>query len=114
LRKAVGYRTKNPLIQIETMNEPAPNNALNREETIFNAAVQLADPAKRARYLDLACEHDPALRARLERLLEAEPVGDAFFARRLVNPVLRPSAAPGSVVPSPGHLEIEPGSRIGR
>jgi len=44
-------------------------NDLRREETIFSAAVQLRDAAKRAIYLDLACEDDPALRARVETLL---------------------------------------------
>jgi hypothetical protein len=54
------------------MNEPAPRDQLGREETIFNAAVQLRDAAKQAIYLDLACENDPALRARIQKLLASD------------------------------------------
>jgi hypothetical protein len=46
----------------QALREPAPQDSIGREETIFNAAVQLRDPAKRELYLDLACENDAALR----------------------------------------------------
>ena len=54
------------------MNNASHQDSLGREETIFNAAVQLRDAAKRAIYLDLACEGDPGLRARLDKLLAAD------------------------------------------
>jgi serine/threonine protein kinase len=49
-----------------SMNEP-----LNREETIFNAALQFATPAERTAYLDGACAGDATLRQRVESLLRA-------------------------------------------
>jgi serine/threonine protein kinase/tetratricopeptide (TPR) repeat protein len=92
------------------MNEPTPRDKLGREETIFNAAVQLGDAAKRAIYLDLACENDPALRARIEKLL-ASDAGDNFFAQPLAKPVF-PSAAAAAAPEAP---EAQPlGERIGR
>jgi serine/threonine protein kinase len=93
------------------MNEPAPRDQLGREETIFNAAVQLGDAAKRAIYLDLACENDSALRARIEKLLVSD-AGDNFFAQPLAKPV-HPSAAVAA--PAPATAETQAlGERIGR
>jgi serine/threonine protein kinase/tetratricopeptide (TPR) repeat protein len=40
-------------------------------ESVFAAAVALADPAERAAYLDQACANNPALRARIDALLRA-------------------------------------------
>ena len=90
------------------MNEPRPRDILGREETIFSAAVQLGDAGKRAIYLDLACEGDPALRARIEGLL-ASDAGDNLFAQPLVRPVL-PSGADASapVKPVAGAADAQP------
>jgi hypothetical protein len=96
------------------MNQPAPLDALGREETIFNAAVQLGDPAKQAAYLSMACEHDPALRARLEKLL-ASDAAETFAGRRLATPV--PQGCGGSAPAAPSSSEPVtqvPGERIGR
>src|SRR6266702_5809207 len=76
------------------MNEPAPQNNFAREETIFNAAVQLRDPARQAIYLDLACEGDAVLRARIEKLLTADADESLSLGRvRLPEPADLPSAA---------------------
>src|ERR1051326_1106814 len=96
------------------MNQPAPLDALHREETIFNAAVELRDSAKRALYLDLACEGDPTLRVRLEKLLDADARGTL-----LVRPLSK-AALPGpAAFPTQGGAQSESdaqalGSRIGR
>jgi hypothetical protein len=82
------------------MNDPSRDD-LGREETIFNAAIQLRDSAKRAIYLDLACEGDAALRARIEKLLTSD-AGDAFLAQPLAKPVLRDLTVPSSGAPMPG------------
>src|ERR1044071_3381017 len=63
------------------MNAPVPPDRITREETIFNAAVELNDAAKRAAYLELACDGDPALRARLEKMLAAD--GNSIFEKPL-------------------------------
>jgi eukaryotic-like serine/threonine-protein kinase len=41
------------------------------ELELFAAAIAVADPAERAALLDRECEHQPELRARVERLIDA-------------------------------------------
>src|SRR5215467_10057674 len=89
------------------MNDPASREDLGCEETIFNAAVQLRDASKRAIYLDFACENDPDLRARIERLL-ASDAGDTFFAQPLAKPSLLTSAAPVCTLPAPQDTAPQP------
>ncbi len=59
------------------MSAPVPPDRITREETIFNAAVELSGAAKHATYLELACAGDPALRARLEKMFAAD--GENFL-----------------------------------
>src|SRR5258705_164151 len=68
------------------MNAPEPPDRITREETIFNAAIELSDPAKHAAYLELACVGDSALRARLEKMLAADRVamGEPWGRSKLV------------------------------
>ena len=49
------------------------------EMALFEAASHLTDATVRARFLDQACRGEPALRARLERLLAAAPAATDFF-----------------------------------
>src|SRR5262249_28811580 len=51
------------------------------ERSIFAAALDIADPAQRAAYLDEACGHDPQLRRHLDELLAAEGKLGSFLAR---------------------------------
>ena len=51
------------------------------EETIFDAALELSDPADRAAYLDSACRGDVALRRRVEALLQAHSAADSLLDR---------------------------------
>ena len=93
------------------MNAPAPPDRITREETIFNAAIELREPAKRAAYLELACDGDPALRARLEKMLAADT--DSFFEKPISAPLLAdvaPFVAPAAPVAEPMALS----ERIGR
>src|SRR5260221_7634574 len=46
---------------------------------MFNEAAEIADPAARAAFLDLACDGDQALRERLCRLLEADSQAGNFL-----------------------------------
>ena len=57
------------------MKPPEPS-----EQTLFDAARQIADPVARAAYLDTACAGNPELRVRLENLLKAEQRADEFLA----------------------------------
>lgn len=50
------------------------------ELLLFDAALQIADgPARRA-FLDQTCAANPEMRARLDELLDAHPVSDAYFS----------------------------------
>jgi serine/threonine protein kinase/tetratricopeptide (TPR) repeat protein len=52
------------------------------EQTLFAEALERTDPRDRAAFLDQACQGDPALRARIERLLaQHEHAGDFLEAR---------------------------------
>jgi serine/threonine protein kinase/tetratricopeptide (TPR) repeat protein len=73
------------------------------EKSIFLHAAGLDSPAARAAYLDEACGHDPAIRARIEALLAAH---DRLGGNAPPSTIgLEPSAA---VLPVP-----EPGAAIG-
>src|SRR6185436_12707738 len=93
------------------MNAAASPDRITREETIFNVAVELREPSKRSAYLDLACDGDPALRARLEKMLAAD--GDSFFEKPIPSP--SPADAATLAASSPSDAEaMAPGERIGR
>src|SRR5262252_8082994 len=85
------------------------------EEVIFNAAQQFADPDKRRRYLDLACEEQPEMRHRIERLLNASREADKIFGRNaaFAAQLLAPASALAPV-PAATPLAEQPGTRIGR
>ena len=50
-----------------------------QEESIFIEALEQADPAERAAFLDRACAGDEALRRRIERLLERHGQPDSLL-----------------------------------
>ncbi len=52
----------------------------SRVESIFFAALEKKMAAERVAYLDEACGDDPALRLRVERLLDAHPEAKDFLA----------------------------------
>jgi serine/threonine protein kinase len=55
------------------------------EVSIFAAAVEKADPAERAAYLDDVCRHDAALRGRVDSLLAAHDHAGQFLERPAVD-----------------------------
>src|SRR6266446_4073706 len=84
------------------------------EQTIFDAARQLAAAPDRAAYLDKACAGNPKLRQRVEALLRASARADVFLAgdplqlgeRRPAPPAAAPaSEGPGTVIGSYRLLE---------
>jgi len=95
------------------MKEPAPMDSMAREETIFHAAIQLRDPARQALYLDMACDDDAGLRARIEKLLEADS-SDSILSPRLAKPA-SPGAESGGLNAASSQPEPAPLlERIGR
>jgi serine/threonine protein kinase len=79
-----------------------------REIEIFNAALELP-AAERVAYLDQACAGDPALRQRVEALLQASGGAGGFLA----GPVPAPSGPRGTILINPVPVE-KVGNRIGR
>ncbi len=77
------------------------------ERSIFLTALEIEDPAAREAYLVGECQGDPALRRRIDRLLNAHAESGAFMDQP---PTIRPpdstpgtSETPaGSVAPKPG------------
>jgi serine/threonine protein kinase len=56
-------------------------SSLQREEQVFHAALEVADPAARAAFLDRACEGDAMLRAQVEESLAAQAEAELFFTQ---------------------------------
>jgi WD40 repeat protein/serine/threonine protein kinase len=89
----------------------------NREESIFDAAVQLPIPADRAAYLRDACGEDAALRHRIEELLRAHDQAGAFLEPPVVTADAELASMPANAVA--GHTTIvmvteKAGDKIGR
>src|SRR5262245_49013437 len=51
-----------------------------QEQSLFIAALEKEDPVERAAFLDQACAGDPALRQRIERLLQRHEQTGGFLA----------------------------------
>ena len=88
------------------------------DETIFAAALQWESPAQRAAYLDEACAGNPALRRRVEELLQASAEAQTFLERPAGQPRKPdPTAATAAMIrfDPPATPSIDgPGTRIGR
>jgi WD40 repeat protein/serine/threonine protein kinase len=74
-----------------------------QEQSLFIEALEKEDPAERAAFLDQVCAADPALRQRLERLLQRHQEPDRFMERpahALIGRVDEPSVSehPGTVI----------------
>src|SRR5206468_1230715 len=50
-----------------------------QEQSIFIEALEKEDPAERTAFLDEACAKDPALRQRIEKLLERHQQAGSFL-----------------------------------
>src|SRR5262249_1638392 len=76
-------------------------NQQNLEEVLFELAEQKSTAADRAAFLDGVCRDNPALRARLEVLLECHFGAEEFLTQ---NPK---SSAPSRPVPAPQSVDRE-------
>ncbi len=75
----------------------------DREEVLFREALQRAKGSEREAFLDGACAGNPALRARLEALLQAHESPDPFLEPQAAAPgdatvLLPPEEGPGTVI----------------
>src|SRR6202790_5919408 len=57
-----------------------------QEQTIFTEAMEIANPAQRAGFLDRACGGDAALRERVEKLLQRHQQNDSFLESPAIAP----------------------------
>jgi serine/threonine protein kinase/tetratricopeptide (TPR) repeat protein len=80
----------------EAGKEHAMSAEAKQAKEIFLAAVDKATPAERAAYLDQACSGDPALRQRVEGLLQAHDEPGTFL-RGARAPIGTASASPAEV-----------------
>jgi WD40 repeat protein/serine/threonine protein kinase len=81
------------------------------ERSIFVAALDLDDPSERAAYLDRACGDDPAVRQRVERLLQAHAAAGGFLQAPVLKAESSDGTAPETVLHPPA--AEGPGSRLG-
>jgi serine/threonine protein kinase len=56
-------------------------SSLQREESLFSAALEITDPAAREAFLDRECGDDEPLRAAVEESLAAQAEAEEFFTR---------------------------------
>jgi serine/threonine protein kinase/tetratricopeptide (TPR) repeat protein len=70
-----------------------------RTESLFWAALALAAPEERARYLEQACGGDHQLRGRLEELLAAYPKAEDFLEPPAAGPAVTVEEAPAGESP---------------
>src|SRR5687768_175124 len=71
------------------------------EQTLFAEALERTDPQARAAFLDQACQSNPALRARIERLLAQHQHAGSFLE----------AAPPTPTIDEP--IRERPGTSIG-
>jgi serine/threonine protein kinase len=88
-----------PVFRIDGNNSFA--GSAMTDETIFAAALELADPAEQAAYLSKACAADPEQRKRIEGLLAALERASGFLERPAVAPP-EPGFTPTGTLRAPG------------
>src|SRR5437870_3147956 len=86
------------------------NNDENREEQIFQAALQFPTPEQRTAYVKGACGNDENLRQRVEALLKSHEHASGF----LEQPPAAGSARTLAVTTGMLAVTEKPGDRIGR
>ncbi len=55
-------------------------HSVDREARVFYAAQRFADPAKRQRFIERACNGDELMQTKVKHLLAVKGDADAFFA----------------------------------
>jgi WD40 repeat protein/tRNA A-37 threonylcarbamoyl transferase component Bud32 len=78
MRGVIGGGISHYLVQRDSLRVH-PGRCAVTERTIFLTALDKTDPAARAAYLDQACAGKPALRQRIEQLLESHRQAGSFL-----------------------------------
>jgi eukaryotic-like serine/threonine-protein kinase len=84
------------------------------EKEIFQAAVEISDPAKRQAYLAQACGGDATLRARIEALLAAHAAASSEFLNVPVMEQVQPPTVSADQPTAEFAATTEAGSPPGR
>jgi serine/threonine protein kinase/tetratricopeptide (TPR) repeat protein len=85
-----------------------------QEQTIFMEAMEIAQPAERAAFLDRACGGNSALRQRVEKLLQRHQQDDSFLASPAIAPPMTGDHTPDPAgQPTVTGLIEGPGTVIG-
>jgi hypothetical protein len=84
-----------------------------REQSLFEAALQIADAAERGAFLNRSCATDAALRTRLDKLLAAHHQSGRFFSECIADFAIAGGDLPAADADGPLAGE-KPGTRIGR
>ena len=84
-----------------------------REQSLFEAALQIADAAERETFLNRSCAADAALRTRLGKLLAAHHQSGRFFSECIADFAIAGGDLPAADAGGPLAGE-KPGTRIGR
>src|SRR5882757_6391488 len=91
---------------------------ISREKAVFDAALEVTDPAQRKLFLDQACAGDAELRAAVEELLATQGEAEQFFAESASSLTTLASELESAVAQTEerGELAAEekPGTVIGR
>jgi len=84
-----------------------------REQSLFEAALQITDAAERETFLNQSCAADTALRTRLDKLLAAHHRSERFFSECIADFAIAGGDLPAAANSGPLAGE-KPGTRIGR
>src|SRR5262245_4834828 len=88
------------LVRYQRLGMQTVNESLDRLESVFAAALQ-KPPADRAAYLDQVCALDPALRERVEALLNAQEAAGSFLDAPAYSSFLTVDERPAGEVAAP-------------
>src|SRR5262245_476339 len=97
--------------------ESSMNGPTSEEEALFDAARRLTNPAQRQAFTDAVCAEDPALRLRLQNLLDAQSEADKFFEEGVATFGVSSSGGSAFDPSEAGTLNLlteKPGDRIQR
>ena len=88
---------------------------ISREKAVFEAALEMADPAQRKLFLDRACAGDAELRAAVEELLATQGDAEQFFAESASSLTTLASELRSAIAQTEARSELEekPGTMIG-
>jgi hypothetical protein len=87
---------------------------LSREQSLFEAALEIADPSERQKFLNRSCANDPELKAHLEKLLDAHERSDRLFSPAVSRYAASAAPEAEALAHDPAAGDEKLGTRVGR